>query len=284
MRGALGDVRAGSHEMTRAAVAGTDRWPRCRRTAADQVAVRELDALRRPGRARGVDQRQHVLGRRAAATAASASKPVARRPRRRRARVVPSGRLAVDRGSRARRSRQAARAPPAPGQVGLLGDDDPRARVVDHVVDLLGRVGRGRSRTACRRPSSTARSPRWNSGRLPSMQRDASRPRCNAEAAQAAGERVDALAQLAPGQRDARRGGPDGDLVGALRGRDAERLGDRRRALRGVAALRLSSVGLMARTYRLTPKPSPREPADVVRQPDDEQEARAGSRRRWPAP
>ena len=49
----------------------------------------------------------------------------------------------------------------------------------------------------------------------------------HAELAQPAGERVDAVAQLAPGQRDLVVLRADGDAVGMVRGREPERLGDR---------------------------------------------------------
>ena len=49
----------------------------------------------------------------------------------------------------------------------------------------------------------------------------------HAELVQPARERVDAVAQLAPGERDLVVLGADGDAVGMVLGRDPEGLGDR---------------------------------------------------------
>ena len=154
VRVALGDVRAGSHEMTRAAVGELDRAPRRRCTAVSRLRWVELDALRRPGRARRVDQRQDVVGLDRRASDASTSKP---------------GCGALDVGQRdacppAPRRRRRSRARGPAGSLRASSDlrrgsacsvmSDLRAGVGDHVLDLLGRVGRCRSRTASRRASS----------------------------------------------------------------------------------------------------------------------------------
>ena len=65
---------AGSHEMTRAPSGKLDHARSMLLHGRQQVAVGELDALRRPGGARRVDQRQQVLGL-DRAPCASTSKP-----------------------------------------------------------------------------------------------------------------------------------------------------------------------------------------------------------------
>ena len=55
----------------------------------------------------------------------------------------------------------------------------------------------------------------WNSGRLPSISASVS-PRSRPSLREPAGERVDALAQLAPGDRERVALGADRDLIGAV--------------------------------------------------------------------
>ena len=65
----------------------------------------------------------------------------------------------------------------------------------------------------------------WNSGRLAEHQRDVvAAP--HAELREPAGERVDAVAQLAPGERDLVVLRADRDAVRVLLSRGPERLGD----------------------------------------------------------
>ena len=67
----------------------------------------------------------------------------------------------------------------------------------------------------------------WNSGRLPNISATVS-PLPDAQLGEPAGERVRALAHLAPGDRDAVVAVAQRDVVGLLLGGDAERLGDGR--------------------------------------------------------
>ena len=66
----------------------------------------------------------------------------------------------------------------------------------------------------------------WNSGRLPSISATVS-PLADAELGEPAGEGVDPLAQLAPGQRDLVVFGADRDAVPEVLGGEPEGFSDR---------------------------------------------------------
>ena len=107
----------------------------------------------------------------------------------------------------------------------------------------------------------------WNSGRLAQHQRDGVAA-LDAEPRQPAGERVDAVAQLAPGERDLVVLRADRDAVRDVLDGEAEGLGDRARRARGARPERRRPP--CGRPY-LTSKPSPvSRPMSFVK-PDHEQ-------------
>ena len=212
------------------------------------------DALGRPGRARGVDQRQHVLGAERARPTASTSKPGRRRPRRRPARVVPSGASPSTTITCSRSGRSLARLQDAGRGSACSVMTIARARVGDHVLDLLGRVGHVDRERRRRRACTTARSAEVELGPVAEHERDACRPapaRGSARPPASASTRSRSSPQVSVTSSSR---GADGDLVGALRGGDAERLGDRRRVDRARVAVAAALHALrvrcsLARTY-----------------------------------
>ena len=210
---ALGDVRRRQPRDDLRAVGELDH-PLDALDGREQVAVHELDALGRPRGARRVDQRQQVVG-------------PDRAPR---ALDVEAGVRALDVAPRQRAL--AARALEhhdvlERGQlreVLLLDDRDLRARVLHDVGDLLGRRGQvDRERRRAERHHREVGEVEL--GAVGEHQRDGVAA-LDAERRETAGERVDALAQLAPGQRDLVVLGADRDAVREVLGGDAEGLGD----------------------------------------------------------
>ena len=183
------------------------------RSGREHRGVGELDALRRPGRPGGVDQREDVIG---AASHASAARR--RTPRR------PASRLVDGRG-RGRRARARARRERAPRSSATRAPASPMT-----YRTWSRRRGERRSRTASRRASSTARSAMWNSGRLEQHQRDGvaalDRARCRRNPPASAS---DAVAQLRPRERDLVVLGADRDAVRMGVDGDPKGLGDGRR-------------------------------------------------------
>ena len=200
----------------------------------------ELHALRRAGRARRVDQRQHVVAGRSARPTASTSKLGAGALDLGRARSCPPA-ASPSTTTTCSRSGRSSRASSTCGEERLLGHEDPRAGVGDDVLDLLGRVGVvDRER---RRPDAS--SPRGRRGGTRAGWRTSARPCrpcCSPSPARPAGERVDALAQLAPRDRERVALRADGDLVGRCVDGVPERLGDRRRVDACAGAVLLSMV------------------------------------------
>ena len=257
--------------------------------------MRQLDALRRAGRARRVDQRQDVVGLRPRASAASTSKSGFGRPRRRASASVPSGAspsttITCSSAGSSRARLQHRR------QVRLLDDRDARAGVADDVADLLGAGGlvdRERRRAERHRREVAE----VELGPVAHHQRDRVAAR-DAEPGEPARERVDALAQLGPGQRDAVVERADRDDVrvggGGAPQRLAERRGvDGRRRRRATCCLPSASP---PRRRRLAGQPrsdatsahveaAVLQAADVVREADHEQhdhEREADDARRAP--
>ena len=227
------------------------------------------DALRRAGRAGGVDQRERRRRARPRASAASTSKSAAAPPRRRRATACP-------RAPRRRRTITCSSAGQLLARLQHAGRsacstiDDARAGVADHVGDLLGRVGRGRSRTASRR-ASPPRGRRggtrggWRASARPcrrGRRRGRRRPR---------GERVDALAQLAPRSsetasssvRTATRSG----CAAAVRRSASASVGGVDGARRRAPCCVPSASSLMTARRSAHVEAPARQPADVVERP-----------------
>ena len=173
----------------------------CSRPFASRLRCDELDALRRAGRARGVDQREHVRRAGSAATDA-ADVEVGVRALDLRQRERPQGRLAVD-DDHVARAAAAAGAPRAPvrGTAARRSRPSRRRRLTRYSICSDVYVVYREKGVA---PSIiTARSQRWNSGRLPSI--SATRVAAlHSELREPSGERVHAFAKLAPG---------DGELV-----------------------------------------------------------------------
>ena len=215
----------GSHEMTRPP-SGNSMISSMPWTGGQQVAVRELHALGRPGRARGVDQRQDVVG----LERGDRRVDVEGRRRRPRPRRAPSCPRARRRRRRSRaRGRAASCAPPghwprkACSVMRILAPG-----VGDHVLDLVGRVGHV-DRERRRADHHRREVGEVELGPVAEHQRDRVALR-RPSAVQAAGERVDALAQLAP--RPATTSSPfvrTATSSARCGGGDPERLGDRRR-------------------------------------------------------
>ena len=139
-----------------------------------QVAVHELHALRRPGRARRVDQREDVLGpellRPAASTSKSGSAPSTSESGVVPSAPSPSTTITCSRpGSSLRASRIC-------GRNAASHEEHLRVGVGDDVLDLLRRV-RVVDRERRRAEHHAARSQMWNSGRLESISATLS-PRC----------------------------------------------------------------------------------------------------------
>ena len=234
--------------------------------------MRELDALRRPGRARGVDQREQVVGLDRAPARPRRRSP-GRRPRRRPSASVPSPRAPSSTitcssagSSRARLQRRSAN---ASSTIATL-----RAGVADHVGDLLGRGGlvdRERRRAERHRREVGE----VELGPVGEHQRDGVAAR--ARRARAARRRARRRARAARAQVSETSSSlrADGDAVRVVLGRDPERLGDRRGAdgaRRGARRLPWSrSSGRAGRRRYRTLKPSPVQPPDVVREADHEQ-------------
>ena len=187
-----------------------------------QVAVHELDALRRARRARGVDQRGLVLGLDGAPGGLDVDVGLCGLD------VLPAGGAlaagALEHDHRLQRGQIGAGALELLREV-LLDDRHLRARVGDHVGDLLGRGGRvDRERRRAERHHGEVGDVEL--GPVDEHQRHrVAAP--DAELVQAAGERVDAVAQLAPGQRHLVVLGAHGDAVGVVLRGDAEGFGDR---------------------------------------------------------
>lgn len=131
---------------------------------------------------------------------------------------------------------------PDPRQEGGLGDDDARGGVAHDVLDLLGRGGLvDRERRAARGDDGGVADVEL--GAVGEQQRHAlAAPQ--PEPREPAGDGVDALAQLAPGERHGVAARADRDLAGALRRGDAERLRDRR-GLHRRARRRHASIPLL---------------------------------------
>ena len=218
----------GSHEITLAAVGELDDLHGAL-DGGEQVAVHELDALGRTRGARGVDQRQQVVR----ADRAPGGVDVELRigaldvlPRRG---PLPALTLEHDQGLecgqvRARLLEDA--------EVGLLDDRDLRGGVVDHIRDLLRRRGRV-DRVRHRAEHHHREVGEVELGAIGEHQRDGVAAG-DAQLGEPAGERVDAVAQLAPGQRDLVVLRAHRDAVAEVLGGDAERLGDRARPERAV--------------------------------------------------
>ncbi len=220
--------------------------------------MRQLHAFRRPGRARRIDQRDDVVGLYGGERRVDVE--------------VLVGLLHVGECNRALRRvsidddhvLQVGQLPARlqhRRQVRLLDDRYTRARVGDDVADLLGgerlvdREGRGAERHG-REVAEVELGP------VAKHQRDAVAAR-DAEAGETSRDRVDAVAQLGPRERDVVVEGAHGDDVRMGGGGAPQRLAERRRAdggRRGVACdgaafhLRLlrvvGSAGQPARRYR----------------------------------
>ena len=239
--GALGDVGARQPRDHPRAVAGSSISSSTRVDGRQQVAVRELDALRRPGRARRVDQRQQVVGldrapvrprRRSRVGALDVAQPSVPSPRRPRARSRARARAARARASSGVRN--------GSSTIATL-----RAGVVDHVRDLLGRGGQvDRERRRAERHRREVGDVEL--GPVGEHQRDACRRaarRARARPPASASTRSRSSPQVSATSSSLR---ADRDAVRVVLGGEAERLGDRARAdgARRVGAV----VASMART------------------------------------
>ena len=214
--GALGHVGAGQPGDDPRAVGEVDALLDALPTAAIWLRWAICDALRRPGRAGGVDQREDVVGLRRRASAARGRSRVRRLDA-----IVPGARRHDDVCS-------TRPAPPATRTAGsTIATRAPASR--DHVGDLLGRRGQVDARTASRRASSPPGRRRGTPGRLPSISATVS-PRCDAEREPA--RRPARRRGRAAAPRSARSRRP---ACGPRRGpawsvdREAERLGERAR-------------------------------------------------------
>ena len=222
------------------------------RTSIIMFSCVSCDALGRPGRPRGVDQRQDVLrlhrapgrlevetGGPASSSSSSVIVPSPRRRRPRRARPRPR---------RADRSRD-------PRQEGPLGDHDAVAGVREQVLDLRRRrrvVDRERRRAQVQRGGVDQK----NSGRLTSISATVS-PRPTPSAANPAGDPTHSLRVLPISDRHSITRCAKRDLVRALRRRQLKRLAERRRVQR-----RRAREGLRSRAlHRVPPQPWPGRPS-----------------------
>ena len=113
------------------------------------------------------------------------------------------------------------------GQEGLLDDHHPRPRVVHQIADLAGGIGRV-DREGCRPDRHGGQVGDVELGPVAEHQGDRV-PAADAQAGEAAGERVDPLQELGPGQRDAVVGRAHGDDLRMIGGCAPQRLGQRRR-------------------------------------------------------
>ena len=230
VRVALGDVRGGQPRDHLGPLGELDHVPRHARRGHD-VAVHELHALRRAGRAGGVDQRQHVLG---------VDRPPVRlgvEIRIRALDLVPAdGALApcpLEHDHRLQRRELGPRRQ-EPLDERLLDDRHARLGVADDERDLLRRVRRvDRERRRAQRHHREVGDVELRP--VAQHQRHAVAAR-DAALRQPAGERVDAIAQLRPGEADLVFLRADRHAVGVFLDRDPERLGHRagaERAARG---------------------------------------------------
>ena len=224
---ALGDVRGRQPGDDLRAVGEPDHVVG-RHGGGHDVAVHELDALGRPGRARRVDQREDVLGLRRRASAAPGRSPGRRPPRpprrRRPSPSAPSITISVSSAASSARAR-AERL-----QVGRLDDRDLRPRVADDVGDLRGRERRvDRERRRAQRHHGEVGDVEL--GPVAHHQRDGV-PAPHAQPGQAAGQRVDAVAQLRPREADLVVLRADRDAVRMVLDRQPEGLGHGARAER----------------------------------------------------
>ena len=177
--------------------------------------MHELDALRRPGGARRVDQRQQVLGPDRAPGALDVEARVGALDVAPRQRALAA--LALEHHDVLELGQLR--------EVLLLDDRDLRARVLHDVGDLLGRRGQV-DRERHRAEAHHREVGEVELGAVGEHQRDGVAA-LDAERGETSGERVDALAQLAPGERDLVVLGADRHAVREVLGGDAEGLGDR---------------------------------------------------------
>ena len=215
---ALGHVRRGKPRDHAAVLRELDQLlqPFARR---EQVAVDQLHALRWPRRAGRVDQREHVAALRLSDRSLDVEVGIAALHVGERERALR--RLAVDHDHVLEPGRLLARLQHL-CQVLLLADQRLGFGVAQQVADLLRRVGVvDRER---RRPEHHRREvAEMELGPVGEHQRDRLATD-DAQLGQPSGERVDALAQLAPGDRERVALGADRDIVRALGGGDAKRL------------------------------------------------------------
>ena len=225
MGGALGDVRRGQPGDDARALGKLDDVAH-RLHGAQQVRVGELHALGRAGRAARVDQREDVVG--AHLRGCGLGVEVGVRALDVRQRHAALRRLAVDH-DHVLEARQALARLQEGGQQRLLDDGDARPGVGDHVLDLLGgeRLVDRERRGAQRHRGEVAD---VELGTVVEHQRDRLAV-LQAELGQPARDRVDALAQLAPGDGDGVALGPDRNAVGIGARRVVEGLDERRRPL-----------------------------------------------------
>ena len=240
---------------------------------AEEVAMRELDALGRPGGARGVDEGQDVVGLDRGDRGLDVEVRV---------RALEVGerhgalrRLPVEHDHVLERGGLLARREDL-GQVGLLDNGDLGGRVVEQVLDLLGRVGLvdrvGRG--------AEARDREIHDVELRAVgehDRHGVAAR-DAELGEPARKGVDAIAQLRPGQRDLVLLGSHGDAIGDALGGAPEGLREVR-CVNGappgglVPTVLLSMGSPSIRTTLVTNATERAGPAGAIRRP-------AGRRRR----
>ncbi len=148
----------------------------------------------------------------------------------------------------------------------LLADQDPGFRVPEEVLDLLGCVGRvdRERRRAQHHPREVADVELGAVGehqgeRVPPLQ---------AELGQPGREGVDAIAQLAPRDREGIPARADGDLVETFGGGDPKRLGNRpgagRRPPLGHGIVDCGLHNLLLPLTVLLPGPGPDEPTAII--------------------
>ncbi len=178
----------------------------------EEAAVRDLDALRRPGGTRCVDERQEVLGLDRRGSGLDVEGGIGFRE------VVDVQDAdvggAVDHDHRAQPGKVLARRQYAREEL-LFGDHHARARVADDVLDLIRRArlvdgeGRGSGHQDCEVADVEL-------GPVGEHDRDDVAP-LYPDARKTSGQRVDPLASLAPGDGDLVVARPERDLVRPLR-------------------------------------------------------------------
>src|SRR5229473_6096767 len=221
--------------------AGPERWihvehARCVR---EEVPVRDLDALRRSGRARGIDQGQEIVGLHGRRRGLGVEAPVASLKVRDVHDAV--GCLSVDDDDVLDPGKVAPRCQHLRQEL-LLCQEDTRAGVAGDVLDLVRRIRLvDRERRGARGEHGEVADVEFRA--VGQHERD-SVTAAQTESGQRAGQSIDALACLPPGQRYLVAPGPERDLLRSRRRLKPERLHDRRNlGHRRLGACRLRQCG-----------------------------------------